>query len=143
AAYLYLLDPGLDAGFKPINPKKIVFAGESAGGGLTLATLLFLRDAGLPLPGGAVVLSPWVDLTHSMPSFWDAEIDKTDYLPKKFGFRKIEPSCPVANEFIANAKALSDKIAQKKPTIVGHSSFTEIPRIQIYCANEALAIPYI
>ncbi|CAG8716789.1 10378_t:CDS:2, partial [Scutellospora calospora] len=59
AAYLYLINPGSDAGFEPINPKRIVLAGESAGGGLTLATLLFLRDTGLPLPGGAILLSPW------------------------------------------------------------------------------------
>ncbi|CAG8688159.1 2362_t:CDS:2 [Dentiscutata erythropus] len=143
AAYLYLLDPGLDAGFKPINPKKIVFVGESAGGGLALATLLFLRDTGLPLPGGAVVLSPWVDLTQSMPSFWNAELDKVDIVPRELGVHKIEYSSPVADEFIVNAKALSDKIAQKKPTIVGHSSFTEVPRIHLYCANEALAIPYV
>ncbi|RIB18322.1 Alpha/Beta hydrolase protein [Gigaspora rosea] len=143
AAYLYLLNPGLEAGFKPINPKRIVFAGDSAGGGLALATLLFLRDAGLPLPGGVIGMSPWVDLTHSMQSFWDAEIDKVDFLPKKLGFREIGPLSPVADEYIVNAKALSDKIAQKKPTIVGHPSFTEIPRFQLYCANEALAIPYI
>ncbi|CAG8742801.1 10929_t:CDS:2, partial [Gigaspora rosea] len=140
AAYLYLLNPGLEAGFKPINPKRIVFAGDSAGGGLALATLLFLRDAGLPLPGGVIGM---VDLTHSMQSFWDAEIDKVDFLPKKLGFREIGPLSPVADEYIVNAKALSDKIAQKKPTIVGHPSFTEIPRFQLYCANEALAIPYI
>ncbi|KAF0439332.1 alpha/beta-hydrolase [Gigaspora margarita] len=143
AAYLYLINPESDAGFKPINPKKIVFLGGSAGGGLILATLLFLRDAGLPLPGGAVALSPWVDLTHSMPSFLDAEIDKADIVPKILGFRKIGPSSPIADESIANAKALSDKIAQKKPNIVGHPSFTEIPQIQLYCANEALAIPYV
>ncbi|CAG8760409.1 14956_t:CDS:2, partial [Gigaspora margarita] len=118
AAYLYLINPESDAGFKPINPKKIVFLGGSAGGGLILATLLFLRDAGLPLPGGAVALSPWVDLTHSMPSFLDAEIDKADIVPKILGFRKIGPSSPIADESIANAKALSDKIAQKKPNIL-------------------------
>ncbi|CAG8845557.1 16532_t:CDS:2, partial [Gigaspora margarita] len=84
-----------------------------------------------------------VDLTHSMPSFLNAELDKVDILPKTFGFREIGPSSPVADEYIANAKALSDKIAQKKPTIVGHPSFTEVPRFQLYCANEALAIPYV
>ncbi|CAG8837929.1 21907_t:CDS:2, partial [Gigaspora margarita] len=115
AAYLYLLNPGFEAGFKPINPKRIVFAGESAGGGLALATILFLRDTGLPLPGGLIGM---VDLTHSMPSFWDAEIEKVDFLPKKLGFREIGPSSPVADEYIVNAKALSDKIAQKKPTIM-------------------------
>ncbi|CAG8470126.1 97_t:CDS:2 [Dentiscutata heterogama] len=140
AAYLYLINPESDAGFKPINPKRIVIMGESAGGGLTLATLLFLRDAGLPLPGGAVVLSPWVDLTHSMPSFWDPEFKKVDIIGERINIR---PSTPLADEFIANTKTLSDKIAQKKPNIVGHPSFTEVPRVQLYCANEALAIPYV
>ncbi|CAG8547933.1 15158_t:CDS:2 [Gigaspora rosea] len=140
AAYLYLIDPEPDAGFKPINPKKIVIAGESAGGGLALATLLFLRDLGLPLPGGAILLSPWVDLTHSMPSFWDTEIINADLIRDTFNIR---PSSSLADEFFANAKALSDKIAQKKPAIVGHPSFTEVSRFQLYCANEALAIPYI
>ncbi|RIB19220.1 Alpha/Beta hydrolase protein [Gigaspora rosea] len=139
AAYLYLINPGPDAGFKPINPKKIVIAGESAGAGLAFSMLLFLRDAGLPLPGGAIGL---VDLTHSMPSFWDDLVDKVDILPKILGGRKIWPSSPVADEYIANVKALSNKIDKKKPTIVGHPSFTKVPRFQFYCANEALAIPY-
>ena len=43
----------------------IVFAGDSAGGGLTMATLLSLRDAGDPLPAAACLLSPWLDLTAS------------------------------------------------------------------------------
>ncbi len=43
-------------------PGDIVVAGDSAGGGLALALLLWLRDAGQPLPAAAVCLSPWVDL---------------------------------------------------------------------------------
>jgi acetyl esterase/lipase len=54
-AYSYLLDEG----FKPSN---IVFAGDSAGAGLCLATLLAIKDKGLPLPAAAAVLSPWTDL---------------------------------------------------------------------------------
>jgi len=42
--------------------KDIVIAGDSAGGGLTMATLLSLRDAGDPLPAAACLLSPWLDL---------------------------------------------------------------------------------
>jgi len=42
--------------------KNIVIAGDSAGGGLTMATLLSLRDAGDPLPAAACLLSPWLDL---------------------------------------------------------------------------------
>ncbi|MEU1721526.1 alpha/beta hydrolase [Nonomuraea sp. NPDC005692] len=44
-------------------PEDIVIAGDSAGGHLTLATLLALRDRGLPTPAAAICLSPWTDLT--------------------------------------------------------------------------------
>ncbi|MBI1921679.1 MAG: alpha/beta hydrolase [Geobacter sp.] len=58
AAYRWLLAQG-------ITPSKIVFAGDSAGGGLCLATLLALRDRDIPLPAAAVGLSPWTDLKHT------------------------------------------------------------------------------
>jgi epsilon-lactone hydrolase len=54
-AYRWLLEDGAD-------PRHIAVMGDSAGGGLTLATLLKLRDDGVPLPAAAVVLSPWTDL---------------------------------------------------------------------------------
>jgi len=44
------------------GPRRVVLGGDSAGGGLALATLLSLRDAGEPLPAAAALLSPWVDL---------------------------------------------------------------------------------
>jgi epsilon-lactone hydrolase len=56
AAYEALLDDG-------IAPSDIVFAGESAGGGLAIATLVNARDHGLPLPAAAFVMSPMTDLT--------------------------------------------------------------------------------
>jgi monoterpene epsilon-lactone hydrolase len=46
-----------------IAPSDIAFAGESAGGGLAVATLVNARDHGLPLPAAAFVMSPYVDLT--------------------------------------------------------------------------------
>ena len=46
-----------------IAPGSIVLAGDSAGAGLALAALVALREAGEPLPAGAVLLSPWADLT--------------------------------------------------------------------------------
>ncbi|MDX5298890.1 MAG: alpha/beta hydrolase [Gammaproteobacteria bacterium] len=49
-------------------PGQIVIMGDSAGGGLTLATLLAAREQGLPMPGCAVVLSPFADLMTSLPS---------------------------------------------------------------------------
>ena len=57
AAYWWLITE------QHVAPAQIVVAGDSAGGGLTLALLLALRDAGMPLPAGAVGLSPWLDLT--------------------------------------------------------------------------------
>ena len=58
AAYEGLLDGGTDA-------SDIAFAGESAGGGLAIATMVNARDHGLPLPAAAFVMSPYVDLTLS------------------------------------------------------------------------------
>jgi len=68
-AYRWLLSMGVD-------PARLVIAGESAGGGLTVATLVALRDAGDPLPAAAVCLSPWVDLEALGESvFTRAEMD--------------------------------------------------------------------
>lgn len=55
AAYRWLLAQGFEAG-------RIAVAGDSAGGGLTVALLVAIRDAGLPQPAAAVAISPWVDL---------------------------------------------------------------------------------
>lgn len=62
AAYRWLV------GQAGVAPARIVIGGDSAGGGLTISTLLALRDAGDPLPAAAVCLSPWVDLSFSLPS---------------------------------------------------------------------------
>jgi len=55
AAYRWLLAEG-------VSPQHLVVAGDSAGGGLALATLFSLRDAGDPLPAAGACLSPWADL---------------------------------------------------------------------------------
>jgi acetyl esterase/lipase len=55
AAYRWLLNAGH-------APARLAVAGDSAGGGLTVATLVALRDAKQPLPAAGVCLSPWVDL---------------------------------------------------------------------------------
>ncbi len=54
-AYRWLLDQG-------IEPGHLAISGDSAGGGLTVATLLSIRGAGLPQPAAAMPLSPWVDM---------------------------------------------------------------------------------
>lgn len=55
AAYRWLLDKG-------ISPAKIALAGDSAGGGLTAAALVAIKDAGLKMPAAGVCISPWVDM---------------------------------------------------------------------------------
>jgi monoterpene epsilon-lactone hydrolase len=62
AAYRWLLAQGT-------APENILIMGESAGGGLCLATLLAIRDQKLPLPAGAVALSPWTDLKLTGESY--------------------------------------------------------------------------
>jgi epsilon-lactone hydrolase len=66
AAYEALLKQGID-------PGRIAFAGESAGGGLAVATLLALREAGTPLPSAAYLMSPYADLTLSGETLADRQ----------------------------------------------------------------------
>ena len=69
--YKWLLSNGYD-------PKDIIIGGNSAGGGLSVATLLKMKELGLPLPKAAILISPWVDLTcraKSIKKFGDLEPD--------------------------------------------------------------------
>jgi acetyl esterase/lipase len=69
AAYRWLLSNGA-------NPKKIVIGGDSAGGGLMVATLVALRYLGEPMPAAGVGISPWVDMEANGKTFiTNAEVD--------------------------------------------------------------------
>lgn len=77
SAYVFLLEKGIPA-------SRLVFCGDSCGGGLAFAACLAIRDAqfeGVPLPSGIVALSPWLDLSSSTASF--AAAGQTDFLPYK------------------------------------------------------------
>ena len=76
AVYKWCLDEGYD-------PQKIAIVGDSAGGGLTLATLLALREQNVPMPGTAVCLSPWVDLLGSGNSMQN-KVEHDPILSPKF-----------------------------------------------------------
>ncbi|KAH9927178.1 alpha/beta-hydrolase [Epithele typhae] len=78
---------------QPVPPSKLVFAGDSAGASLCLAALAVLRDLGLPQPAGAVLISPWVDLTHSFPSVMNNTA--TDIIPPHGFIHKPSPLWPV------------------------------------------------
>ncbi len=83
AAYRWLLDQGH-------APRQIVVAGDSAGGNLTLALMLRLRDEGLPLPAGAVALSPVADFTFS-----GASVQRNDGIDDMFSADLMAPLLPV------------------------------------------------
>lgn len=69
AAYQALLATG-------IKPENVLLAGDSAGGGLSLALAVRLRDGGLPLPRALALFSPWTDLTVTRASHYaNAAID--------------------------------------------------------------------
>ncbi len=80
AAYRGLLEKGF-------KPEQIVIAGDSAGGGLTIALLLAVRDAGLPMPAAAATFSPWVDLSLSGGSMHSRS--SADYLLNRAGLASM------------------------------------------------------
>ena len=63
ASYRWLLDA------QGVDPGRVALAGDSAGGGLTAATLVALREAGERPPAAAVLLSPWTDLTMTSATY--------------------------------------------------------------------------
>ena len=85
SAYQWLLET------KKYLPKQIIFFGESAGGGLVLATLIKLRELNFEMPSTAVCLSPWVDLAgtgESMVTKADIDpilsIEEMNFLVKQY-----------------------------------------------------------
>jgi epsilon-lactone hydrolase len=82
------------------SPSNVAFIGDSGGGGLCLATLLALKDKGIPLPAAAVALSPWTDLTNSGDSWHTkAEVDtlcrqKAQIVFSKYYVGDHDPSLP-------------------------------------------------
>eukprot|EP00940_MAST-03C_sp_MAST-3C-sp2_P003139 g3139.t1 len=62
-----------------IKPDRVVFAGDSAGGGLCVSSMVALRDMGCELPAAAVLLSPWLDLTDVSSASWTKNAD-SDFL---------------------------------------------------------------
>lgn len=88
AVYLYLLSVQ--------DPSTIIIAGDSAGGGMVLSILCILRDQGIALPAGGILISPWVDLTHSFPSV--ASDAPFDYIPQSGFHHKPSRAWPPPND---------------------------------------------
>jgi len=111
AAYRWMLAHGL-------KPARITVAGDSAGGGLTVATLLAIRDAKLPLPGAGACLSPWVDLEGIGESMTtkagvDPIVQKTGLLQMAAAYLGgKEPRTPLAAPLYADLSGLPPLLIQ-------------------------------
>ncbi|KAF4563200.1 hypothetical protein EYR40_007091 [Pleurotus pulmonarius] len=129
AAYLYLIRPPADAAHRPVKPSHIVVAGDSAGGGLSLALLQVIRDTDLPMPAGGVLISPWCDLTHSFPSIHMNTA--TDVIPT-YGLSLQKPSSlwpPPSDEMTTRVHAsLRSRLKQALHLSVEHSVAPTVPR---------------
>ncbi|HWE07775.1 MAG TPA: alpha/beta hydrolase [Solirubrobacteraceae bacterium] len=79
SVYRWLLDQGIEA-------SHIVFAGDSAGGGLVVTTMLLAREQGLPLQAAGMPLSPWFDFEATGASYDDND-SKDMLLNREFGLR--------------------------------------------------------
>ena len=109
-SYLALLYPPSDAFHSAVVPQHVVFAGDSAGGNLALSllqTVLQLQRTNtpitwqgqtrtIPLPGGVAVNSPWMDITHSLPSCeTNANFDYLPSLTSQINLEANRPHCAV------------------------------------------------
>jgi acetyl esterase/lipase len=86
--------------------------GDSAGGGLVLSTLIAARERQIPLPSGAVLFSPWVDLSLSNKALKDLDdldpiiaVDRMSQVVDLY-LRKESPKNPLASPLFANLKGL-------------------------------------
>ena len=111
AAYRWLLNRG-------IKPGKIALAGDSAGGGLVLATLLRARDENLPLPACAVCFSPWTDMTGESETIQSNDGRCAMFHPENTGefgrayLGETSPNEPYASQVLAELNDLPPVLLQ-------------------------------
>jgi len=111
AGYRYLLDAG-------IAPERIALAGDSAGGGLVVAVLLAIRDAGLAQPACGWCLSPWVDMEAIGASMTgkaaeDPSVQKEPLLEMAAHYlHGADPRAPLAAPIYADLRGLAPLFIQ-------------------------------
>jgi phosphinothricin tripeptide acetyl hydrolase len=111
AAYKWLINGHVD-------PQHLAIAGDSAGGGLSIALLLSLRDSNIPLPAACVCLSPWTDLAFTGESWKSkAKADLIIYDYKELAFAKmymggLDPKTPLVSPVYADLKGLPHLLVQ-------------------------------
>ncbi len=111
AVYRGLLDGGIAA-------NRIVIAGDSAGGGLTIACALAARDAGLPMPAALVCLSPWTDMegsgeSHVTRAARDPMVRAADLARWRSAYMgDADPRAPLASPIHADLRGLPPMLIQ-------------------------------
>jgi acetyl esterase/lipase len=95
-----------------MNPDRIAFIGDSAGGGLLLATLHKMRDEGFKLPGAAVALSPWTDLALTGQSLRSADGCEAITGIRATLSRGSDPRHPYASPLYGDASGLPPLLIQ-------------------------------
>ncbi|HKL63564.1 MAG TPA: alpha/beta hydrolase [Woeseiaceae bacterium] len=110
-AYRWLLERGVPA-------RKVILAGDSAGGGLALAVMLAARDEGLPLPGAASLISAWTDLAATGGSLKsrndkDPWFDAEDIAPMARNYHQdTDPRHPLVSPLYASLAGLPPLMLQ-------------------------------
>jgi acetyl esterase/lipase len=101
-----------------VDPANIAIAGDSAGGGLAVAALVALRDAGEPLPAAAALMSPWVDLAltgESMASLADDDpMNNREEIERMADayLQGADPKTPLASPVYADLTGLPPLLVQ-------------------------------
>ncbi|ETN47154.1 uncharacterized protein HMPREF1541_01345 [Cyphellophora europaea CBS 101466] len=157
-AYLYLISPPPGSFHDPVKPSHIVFAGDSAGGGLSTALLLLLlhlrrsgvthvqihgKSVELGIPAGIATNSPWLDVTHALPSMQRNK--QYDYLqlPNPDGTPTTEPprddiwpASPPRAEIYCNASMLTHPLVS--PAAASAELWKGTPPVFMVCGEELL-----
>ncbi|EFR04858.1 lipase/esterase [Nannizzia gypsea CBS 118893] len=130
AAYLYLISIQ--------KPEEIILAGDSSGGGMVVSMLVTLRDQNLPLPAGAVLISPWVDLTHSFPSVAGTGVD--DYIPICGFMHRPSAAWPPPNPEEYRIESTTGEMILNKinsPPIMDNTSAVDAKAIEEFYTRQA------
>lgn len=157
-SYLSLIAPPPGSFHQPIKSSSIVFAGDSAGGGLSTALLLLLlhlrrsnithmqfhgRSVEIGVPAGIATNSPWLDVTHSLPSVKTNA--RYDYLmgidPERAQQNgpppdEIWPTSPPRSEIYCNASMLTHPLVS--PNAASTKLWEGTPPVWMVCGEELL-----
>jgi epsilon-lactone hydrolase len=108
------------------NPKDIFFVGDSAGGNMSVATTLLLKDKKIPLPGGIISMSAVLDGTYSYPSFTKNENSDFMLSNQKLHFFR---DAYLGNESVTNPLA--------SPTF---ANLKGLPKIQLFVGDKEMLL---